>query len=591
MRAAAAALLLLLAPGPPPAAQTPRAPGPPQAVGGAAPELVEQPRDAPPQAREAPDTPPGADDRSPAAQPGSPQRSPGGDAREGDDSMRGAEVSFDGRLLFTLRTDVAPFSRQERADVVERRIAQVARDPAVSPDQIEVLSADAARRIMAGDRILLTLTQKDADVEGRPLDVAAQDYRDRIRGATISYREERSARKLALGLLVSLLATAGLWVLWRMIRGLAGRLQDRLRDRGRPAGDEAPVTGRAALLAAPTFIEWQCTVVRTVRSVLLLVLAYGYVGLVSGQFPWTRELSRTLLGAVLQPLEAAGRGILAALPDLASVVIVIAITRVILRLIRFFFVRIEAETFRFEGFPAEWAMPTYKVVRAVVVAMAFAAAWPYLPGSGTPAFQGVSVFLGVLVSFGSSSAVGNIVAGVVITYMRPFSLGDRVRVADTEGDVIEKTLLVTRIQTIKNVEITIPNSMILASHIVNFSAMARGPGLILNTSVTIGYDAPWRQVHDLLIAAARRTPMIETQPEPFVLQTSLDDFYVTYELNAFTREPNRKARIYSLLHQNIQDEFNRAGVEIMSPHYRAQRDGSESTVVPREKEGGSRVEI
>ena len=191
----------------------------------------------------------------------------------------------------------------------------------------------------------------------------------------------------------------------------------------------------------------------------------------------------------------------------------------------------------------------------------------------------------MLVSFGSSSAIANIVAGVVMTYMRPFQLGDRVKIADTVGDIVEKTLLVTRIRTIKNVDITVPNAMVLSSHIINYSSTAKEGGVVLHTSVTIGYDAPWRQVHELLLAAADSTRGLMKEPKPFVLQTSLDDFYVSYELNAYTDNPNVMARTYSDLHQNIQDKFNEAGVEIMSPHYRAARDGNQVAIPPENLPG------
>ena len=151
--------------------------------------------------------------------------------------------------------------------------------------------------------------------------------------------------------------------------------------------------------------------------------------------------------------------------------------------------------------------------------------------------------------------------------MRPFKLGDRVKIADTVGDVIERTLLVTRVRTPKEVEITIPNAMVLGSHIINYSAAALDGGVILHTDVTIGYDTPWRQVHELLLAAAARTEGMLEKPKPFVLQTALGDFAVSYELNAYTEQPNRMAAIYSTLHEHIQDEFQKAGVQIMSPHY------------------------
>jgi small-conductance mechanosensitive channel len=253
-------------------------------------------------------------------------------------------------------------------------------------------------------------------------------------------------------------------------------------------------------------------------------------------------------------------------------------SRYILRFINILFNEIEMGTLNIDGFHREWAVPTYKLVRILVLAFTLVVLFPYLPGSGSPAFQGVSVFLGILLSFGSSSSIGNIVAGIVLTYMRPFKVGDRVKISDTVGDVVEKTLLVTRLRTIKNVDVTIPNSMILASHIINYSSSALSSGLILNTTVTIGYDSPWNIVHDLLKKAALITTDILQDPSPYILQTSLDDFYVSYELNAFTRHPNRMANIYSELHRNIQDTFNDAGVEIMSPHYTSLRDGNEVTI-------------
>lgn len=214
-----------------------------------------------------------------------------------------------------------------------------------------------------------------------------------------------------------------------------------------------------------------------------------------------------------------------------------------------------------------------------MIVFAAIACFPYIPGSQSEGFRGISVFLGLLISLGSAAAIGNVIAGVVLTYMRPFQLGDRVKIADTVRDVAEKTLLVTRIRTIKNVDITIPNSLILAAHIVNYSSASLSPPpLILNTAVTIGYGAPWRTVHELLKKAATSTRNILSDPEPFVLQTSLNDFYVTYEINAYTGAPNEMAVIYSELHQNIQDAFNEAGTEIMSPHYSQLRDGNKTAM-------------
>ena len=218
-------------------------------------------------------------------------------------------------------------------------------------------------------------------------------------------------------------------------------------------------------------------------------------------------------------------------------------------------------------------------MRFLILAFVAVVIFPYLPGSESPAFRGISIFLGVLFSLGSTSAVANIVAGTILTYTRAFRVGDRIQIADTTGDVVEKTLLATRVQTIKNELITVPNAMVLGSHITNFSAAsAGGRELILHTTVTIGYDAPWRTIHELLIAAALRTEGILKEPAPFVLQTALDDFYVHYEINGFTGQPAQMAVTYAQLRQNIQDSFNEAGVEIMSPHFSSLRDGNRKAI-------------
>jgi small-conductance mechanosensitive channel len=217
------------------------------------------------------------------------------------------------------------------------------------------------------------------------------------------------------------------------------------------------------------------------------------------------------------------------------------------------------------GFYPDWAEPTAKLVKILIIAAAAIVVFPYLPGSNSPAFKGISVFPGVLLSLGSTSAVAHGVAGTILTYMRAFQVGDFVRIGNDTGEVVEKTLLVARICTQKR-------------EVVNYSAEARQKGVILHTTVTIGYNAPWRKVHDLLLAAALATDDVLHDPPPFVLQTALNDFYVAYELNAYTAKPAEMLHTYSVLHQNIQDGFNEAGVEINSPHYRSLRDGNATTI-------------
>jgi small-conductance mechanosensitive channel len=321
------------------------------------------------------------------------------------------------------------------------------------------------------------------------------------------------------------------------------------------------------------------TIANKFLFVALIVFAlYIYITLVFSLFTFSQDWSAILIDYVMTPFLAAINSLIEFLPNLVTIIVITILFYYLIKLVKLVFTAIDSGALSFSGFYKEWAVPTYKIVRFMIIVLAAIIIFPYLPGSNSPFFQGISVFLGILFSLGSSSAISNMVAGVVLTYMRPFKIGDRVKIADTMGDVIEKTLLVTRVRTTKNVDITVPNSMVLGSHIINFSSSALDKGLILHTTVTIGYDVPWKEVHELLISAAYESEYIMKDPKPFVLQTSLDDHYVSYELNAFTDQPNRMAMVYSELHSKIQDKFNEAGVEIMSPQYSAVRDGNQTTI-------------
>ncbi len=318
--------------------------------------------------------------------------------------------------------------------------------------------------------------------------------------------------------------------------------------------------------------------VRNTKLVAIAAVIYFYLTILFRQFDYTQTWSKKLLDLIVHPLHATVVAFVAYLPSLFTIAVIIVVTYYFIKGVRFLFDELASGAFKFSGFHLDLINPTYKIVRLVIIVCAVIVIFPYLPGADSKFFQGITVFIGVMLSFGSSSAISNIIAGIILTYMRPFQVGDRVKITDTVGDIVEKTLLITRIRTIKNVEVTIPNSIVLSSHIVNYSTLSDNRELILQTSVTIGYDAPWRIVHQLLIDAAGMTTDVSSDPKPFVLQIALNDFYVEYELNAYTNAPTKMAVIYSDLHQNIQDCFIKAGVEIMSPHYRALRDGDASTI-------------
>ena len=317
-----------------------------------------------------------------------------------------------------------------------------------------------------------------------------------------------------------------------------------------------------------------------------LNILLGLTGLIFALsiFPGTQEMVSNLTEMFGETLVGAGETVLEYLPNLFSLIFIVIVTHYSLKLLRFFHEGIHSKKIKIIGLHQELAEPTFQLLRFMIVTFALVAAYPFLPWSDSPVFRGMTIFVGFLLSLGSTSLVTNIVSGIVLTYTRGFRIGDRVKISQTVGDVLERTLLVTRIRTIKNVVVTIPNGMVLNSEIINYNAPMLKEGLILNTTVTIGYDVPWRKVHNLLIQAALATRDILSDSKPFVLQTSLDDYYVSYELNTYTHAPERMAVIYSELHQNIQDLFNKAGVEIMSPRYTAYRDGSEVVIPAQDKD-------
>jgi small-conductance mechanosensitive channel len=306
------------------------------------------------------------------------------------------------------------------------------------------------------------------------------------------------------------------------------------------------------------------------------VLIVVNINLVFGFFPATRGIAARVLDHVRGTATAMGENLYAYLPKLTVIIITAVIAFYAVRVARLVFRGLATRRITINGFYPEWAMPTFGLVRLVIIAVAFVLILPNLPAAHSPAFRGVSIFVAVLVSLGSTAAVANMISGVVLTYTRAFKVGDRVRIADTVGDIKEKSLFVTRIVTPKRVEIAIPNSLVLANHVVNYSSLARRePGLIIHTSVTIGYDVPREKVENLLIEAAQATEHLEAAPEPFVLVTSLDDFYICYEINGYTRNARQMPGISSELHGHIVDRFNEAGIEILSPHYSAIRDGNQ----------------
>lgn len=494
-------------------------------------------------------------------------------AQDVNPDANAAPVEIDGRTVLSVYSAVAGFTPEERAAHIQSRILGVAQRRDLRLDLIHTEDRSTWTDVLSGDQIIMGVTEYDARIGGRPRAQLAAEYAEIIRQVVQQYRQEHTWRNTLRAAGYSALATAGLFLLLIILLRLYRLITVKLRGWNRSTRAEEQlksVSSRVLRFLARGSFELG----RMLSLVVVLALLQIYVTLILGFFPATRNTSDLITRWLFSELVGLARHFLEYLPNLFLVAVICLAGHYLIRLNRYIFGEIRDEKLSVEGFYPEWAEPTAKIVRVAIVAATAIVVFPYLPGSSSPAFRGITVFLGVLLSLGSSSAVAHAVAGIILTYMRSFRVGDFVKIGDTVGDVVERTILITRVCTQKNEIVTIPSGNVLGGVVVNYSAQARDHGVIFYTRITIGYSVPWRIVHDLLISAALSTKQILPDPKPFVLQHSLDDFYVSYELNVFTAHPENMQKIYSELHENIQDKFNQAGIEINSPHYTSIRDGN-----------------
>ncbi len=385
-------------------------------------------------------------------------------------------------------------------------------------------------------------------------------------------------------LIVALLA-------WQLTAALGRSLRARIR--GRWLARLGPFQiGSLELVPALQVRRWVHQGVGLGVGFLRLLAAYVLTSAAFALFQPTTGLAGHLLDKVLEPLTRFGRALVDYLPSGLVLLMVVLITRTLLGLLKGLFESLGEGHRTAEGFDPDWARPTYTLVRLGVLAFALVLAFPYLPGAGSEAFKAIGLFVGVLVSLGGSGTVGNLLSGAILTYTRAYRVGDVVKLGDDTGVVVHRGLLTTRLRTFKQEEVVIANATVLNGKVLNYSVQVRpeGPGVLLHTTVSIGYSVPWDQVHRFLLEAARRSQGILPDPNPFVLQTKLDDFYVVYELNAHTREPERMPALYDELHRHIQDTFAEAGVEIMSPQVHLLRDGHGSALPGKPGSAGFRME-
>jgi small-conductance mechanosensitive channel len=509
-----------------------------------------------------------------------------------DLEVAAAPVIVDGRTLFRVRGG-SSYPPEERAEAIENRIIALARDPSVDVRDIRVVESPTSSDLMAGQRRIMSVLNADATLEGFDRRVMAAQYQERVRRCILEFRASRSPAALKSGAIRATIATAvfvvGLWLVLRSTNRLRALLESRYRPRVRTVSIQS-----FHILHAQQIWSAVQVLLRFARVAAVLIFCYIYLEYVLSQFPWTRPLAQRLLGYLISPLETMGRTFLDHLPDLIFLAVLLLVARYVLRLIRLFFDAVVRGGVTLGGFQPEWAAPSYRLARLAVIVLTAVVAYPYIPGSGSEAFKGISILLGVMFSIGSSSFLSNIVAGYALIYRRAFKVGDRVQIDDVVGDVVELRLQATHLRTLKSEEVIVPNSLILNSKVVNFSSLAGKHGLILHTTVGIGYEIAWRKVEVMLLDAAARTQGLLRSPAPFVLRKHLGEFAVTYELNVYCADAQATDALYSTLHSNILDVFNENRVQIMTPAYEgdppepkiAPQDSSDRTVADVPAVGG-----
>ena len=489
-----------------------------------------------------------------------------------------APVVMDGRSLFELR-GASAFPAAQRAAEVSARIKAIAADASFDPSSLTVETSPIGIQIKAGDTRILLLVEADAEREEIALGALGDVVRTRIRQAIESYRSERSAAVVKRAMIhagVALVTTALLVVGFLIVTRLLIRFMERRYKRR----IEALKIQSFQLVRTEQIFAILQGFLHLLRTVVVVAMIYLCAVYVLNLFVWTRPLGRNLVDYLVGPVEIVSGAMLDSVPNLVFIAIIFLLARISLRLTQVLFRAIEFGYVRFTSFEREWARPTYKLVRLAILAFALVVAYPYIPGSSSAAFQAVSIFAGVILSLGSSSIISNMIAGYSMIYRRAFAVGDWIQVGQSFGEVMDIRLLVTHLRSPKNESVVIPSSQILSCEVVNYSALAKQRGLLLHTSVGIGYEVPWRQVEAMLIEAARRTEGLRREPLPFVLEKSLGDFAIIYELNAPCETPAVMPALYAKLHRNILDVFNEHGVQIMTPNYRA--DPETPKLVPKE---------
>ncbi|MDR1672899.1 MAG: mechanosensitive ion channel family protein [Bacteroidales bacterium] len=486
------------------------------------------------------------------------------------DSLRkvtkGVPLVVDNDSLFVFYAGLGGMSTTDRASNVLKRITDLGNNRNVTPDSIFLYPLEGGMQIeiMYRNRLICSVTKNDALWMNTTMDSLAIAYRENIVAVVKDIQHKNSLWQLfkRITLLLLLLGSI-IAIFWGINRLYRVGKKHIIKQRNHWF---KPITIRNyELLNVARQANIAILTANVLRYVLIFIELAIMIPFMFAIFPQTEDFAHKLLGYITNPIQSIFISVVNYIPNLFTITIIWLCIRYLIKAIAFVAREIESERLKIPGFYTDWAMPTYQIVRFLLYAFMVALIYRYLPGSQTGVFQGVSIFVGLIVSLGSSTVIGNILAGLIITYMRPFKIGDFIKLSDTVGNVIEKTPFVTRIKTTKNEIITIPNSFILSSHTTNYSASARDYGLIIHTSIAVGYEVPWQKAHECLIKAAKRTDGTLKDREPFVLDLGLEDYYNSYQINIYIEDADQMPKILTELHSHIQDVFTEAGIDLESP--------------------------
>lgn len=480
--------------------------------------------------------------------------------------MRGRPIVFEKDTLYYLYTSYGPYDIDTRVKYVEEKLKELYNDPYFVADSIKIKPAGDYLSVMYNDKTITGVSMVDALWENSSQTELAQRYANIIKNTIVKYKEQNSLKsvliRLAELLLVLFIAFILVWAINRLfdfLKKITLNSEHRFLTSIRIRNYD--------FIKKPGIVKALVKLLAILRIVFLLFLLITIIPLIFDIFPSTQYLSKIIVQWISEPIKNVGIAIIGYLPHLFYIVIIAVITRYVLKILRFFALEIERGILKIKGFHPEWAHTTYVLARMMLWVLALVIMFPHLPGSDSDAFKGISIFLGVLISLGSSSAISNAIAGIVISYMRPFQVGDWIKSGEIIGAVIEKNALVTRLKTINNEDITIPNSAILSGATMNFTSIGKEIGLALNVQVKVRYDYSDNLVEELLIEAALKTNGISPKPHPYIFQISLSELNAVYELNAYTFHPENMYFIKSHLTKNIQSTFRQANIEIFSTQY------------------------